>query len=155
MSGKSYIGQTVTSIEKRWYMHCRTNSCLALSSAIKKYGKDAFTIELLGSHKTIEDLNNAEEYFIDFHNSLSPNGYNIREGGGSGGALHEETKRKIGAANKNRKGHSQSEETKQKIREYQLGKPKGPFSKEHIEKLRLAKKGKPWTKARRDVQNDI
>ena len=89
-SGKSYIGQTINSLERRarangvGYKHCPV-----FYKAIQKYGFQNFTCEIL---KTIteDSLENVgkqldiwEQYYIDMYNSLSPNGYNIRAGGES------------------------------------------------------------------------
>lgn len=82
ISGKYYIGQTSKSLEYRWSQHCQPSSkCYGLSGAIKKYGKENFSIGIVGEYKTQEDLNNAEEYFIDYYNCLAPNGYNLTTGG--------------------------------------------------------------------------
>lgn len=48
--------------------------------AIQKYGEEAFTVEIL---EWTEDYDNREAYYIKTLNSLSPNGYNILEGGHS------------------------------------------------------------------------
>jgi len=50
--------------------------------------------------------------------TMSPNGYNLREGGGSRGKLSEESKRRIGDGNR---GKICTNETKQKYREAKLG----------------------------------
>jgi len=92
LSGKSYIGQTIKLLLERWAEHCRTKShCKVLNSAILKYGKEAFSIEKVAEYSNQEDLNNAEEYYVDFYNSLAPNGYNLRAGGGSKGKHSVET----------------------------------------------------------------
>jgi|ERR1700677_1399618 len=82
INGNCYIGQTTKSLEERFAEHCLPSSkCYALSGAIKKYGKQNFSIELLVAYNNFEDLNNAEEYFIAWYNCLAPNGYNLTSGG--------------------------------------------------------------------------
>lgn len=82
INGKCYIGQTSISTKERWARHCEPSSkCYGLSNAIKKYGKENFIIEELGQYKNQEDLNNAEMYFISWFNCMTPNGYNLTEGG--------------------------------------------------------------------------
>ncbi len=84
LNGNCYIGQTSKSVYKRFAQHSNLNARgkrSAIKAAIQKYGKDNFTILILGEYETAQDLNNAEEYFIDFYNCLAPNGYNLTTGG--------------------------------------------------------------------------
>ena len=47
-SGKKYIGQTIRDYTKRFREHCKLpGSCIMLENAIKKYGKDAMTFEII------------------------------------------------------------------------------------------------------------
>lgn len=85
-SGKSYIGQTKTTAEKRWKKHLvelrRREGCRALYSAIKKYGEDDFEITTLKSGDfTREELNTLEQKYIKEQKTLSPLGYNLMSGG--------------------------------------------------------------------------
>lgn len=83
ISGKKYIGQTTTSIEKRFHQHCRPSStyCRLLHNAIKKYGIDNFSVKELASTDSIEKLNELEIKFIEELKTLSPYGYNLLSGG--------------------------------------------------------------------------
>lgn len=101
VNNKSYIGQTIRSIEERWAEHCKpaNKGRSYISSAIQKYGKSNFLIEILGNACTQTDLDSLEKTMIKKHNTLFPNGYNLKEGG-SRGALTEEVKKKIGKASK-------------------------------------------------------
>jgi len=109
-SGKSYIGQT-NNYTNRSSSHRRTNSCPAFRSAIKKYGWDAFTHEILLDGLTLDEANEAEQRLITEHNTLSPNGYNLTTGG-KNFLLSEEAKAKISAGNR---GKKRSPETRAKI----------------------------------------
>ena len=80
LNGKCYIGQTTKSVKDRWSAHCKSKKYF-LSNSIKKYGKENFSIEEIAKYSNMEDLNNAEEYFIDFYNCIVPNGYNFAPGG--------------------------------------------------------------------------
>lgn len=87
VNNKVYIGQTIRTIEERWREHCR--SCcsadelnMLIKKAIKKYGKENFTITELEKCK-VEDLNDKEIYYIKLYNSFQ-NGYNMTPGGKSG-----------------------------------------------------------------------
>lgn len=81
INGKLYIGQTIGDPNRRWQAHCKKSGCRALSSAIQLYGKEAFIFSVVGAYSTVDELNDAEEYFIDFYNCLAPNGYNLQTGG--------------------------------------------------------------------------
>jgi len=82
INGKIYIGQTARSVKKRWLEHIRYKgtNCL-LSKAIKKYGKESFTIKVIEVCNSINKLNKKEQYWIKFYNSQIPNGYNLTTGG--------------------------------------------------------------------------
>ena len=76
-----------------------------------------------------EELDEWEQYYIKFYNTLWPNGYNLTEGG-NGGVPCEETRRKISNANKGKLigkknpfyGKHHSEENKIKWSEKKKGK---------------------------------
>ena len=101
INGKIYIGQTIGELESRWYYHvyyalvgkCQTK----LGRAIRKYGKDSFSVEII--EKT-DDLDGREIHFISSYKS-DKTGYNIKPGG-NGGPHAESTKRKISKANTKR-----------------------------------------------------
>jgi group I intron endonuclease len=118
-----YIGQTLRDIDIRWKEHAKKKSnCRYLSSAIKKYGIDNFEFKLVCI--TFDDkLDDMESYYINKHNCLVPNGYNLKSGG-NGGKHSEETKKKISDSLKNRTdivhskprlGKQHTEITKKKI----------------------------------------
>lgn len=58
-------------------------SGIAITNAIKKYGKENFTREILACGNSREELNKLEEYFIKLYKAdVDPNFYNIAKGGG-------------------------------------------------------------------------
>jgi group I intron endonuclease len=126
INGKCYIGQTINSLETRWYYHCRKNSfCRYLGNAIQKYGKEAFSVEVIAECQTPEDLNNTEKHFIEVYNSLAPNGYNLREGGGGYGKMSEEAKKKMKESwvpRPIKRKYLRSEETRKRMSAAQKGK---------------------------------
>jgi len=127
---KQYVGQTISSMEKRFKEHCSTRaSCPLIHKAIKKYGKDNFEIKLIQEVHDPTQLDYLERHYIGALNTMVPNGYNLSPGGNSNG--------------------KHSEETKEKIRRAHLGIPKGPMSSLHKEKLRIASTGKSPTKETR------
>lgn len=102
-SGKQYIGQCVKYLKsgkehgyiKRWKAHVSEarrfkNYSRILDNAIRKYGEEKFTVELIWECK-IEDLNSFESAFIEQYNTISPHGYNLTSGGGSNSRHSEET----------------------------------------------------------------
>lgn len=98
--------------------------------AIRKYGSDAFTWEVLCQSRDGEHLlNEMEGYFIRLYNShyLDGHGYNMTYGGeGALGRVQtEETRKKISKAAKGRK---HSKETLEKMSASLRGVPKSPES---------------------------
>lgn len=83
INGKRYIGQTTIGIEKRFKAHysdsksSRSNK-MAITNAIKKHGKENFTIKEIAISYNQEQLNFSEEFYIKSFNTLSPNGYNLK-----------------------------------------------------------------------------
>lgn len=117
---KVYIGQSVD-VLKRWrhYINLWCVSQVRLHSSLKKYGPSRHKFELLCQCSRSE-LNELEVYYIELYQSFNTKfGLNLRSGGECS-AHSEETKRKIGAANRGKKA---SLETRQKQRVAKIGKP--------------------------------
>lgn len=74
---KIYIGQSVH-IERRWGEHCRAKAKSLIGKAIHKYGKENFSFTIL-EECLVGQLNEKEEYYIHYFNSIVPNGYNIMD----------------------------------------------------------------------------
>ena len=78
-NNKVYIGQSVRPIEQRFKRHindainCKLDTHFA--RAIRKYGKSSFIIEEIDSASTQKELNEKEQYWIRYYNSVL-NGYN-------------------------------------------------------------------------------
>ena len=158
-NGKSYIGQTIHSIEKIFEQHQKRSRCRRIYNAIKKYGWE--NIEKDWYYCPDEDLNNHEELMVEVLGTLSPDGYNLREGGGSRGKASKESKQKMRkpksdehkqSIRKARLGTTRSEESKQKHRKAQLGKKQ---SKETIQKRREANSGEKHPMSKRVYQYDL
>lgn len=100
-NGKVYVGQTVQTLDRRWYEH-RLDSRSGtkhLYRAMQKYGLASFTFTELGRAYCQRELDDMETRSIRSHEATNQEfGYNLRPGG-SGGPMSEEHKRKIGAAN--------------------------------------------------------
>ncbi len=140
VTGKVYIGQTIGSIAVRWQQHCSPSNgnCRLLHRAIKKYGRDNFSISEVVAASSLEDLNNAEAYFIEYYQSVHPDGYNLKLGGDNR-VHHPETRRLIALANTKPKG-PMSAAHKAKISKSLSGVEK---STQHKEALSKASRGKP------------
>lgn len=156
INGDFYIGKTSKSIESRWKQHlyyANKGSETYLYKAMKKYGVDNFSIELL--EEVEKDLNIREIFWIE---KLEPK-YNMTSGGDGGdtsntpkykeymklhsklisgennpfyGKKHtEETKRKI---SEKKKGSKHTEESKKKISAANLGRK---MPRDAVERVRL------------------
>lgn len=77
VSGKCYIGQSVH-IERRWQEHKIPSSNSFISKKIREYGEQNFLFEIL-EECLQSQLNEKERYWIQYYNSIIPNGYNIAE----------------------------------------------------------------------------
>ena len=115
---------------------------------------------------TQEELDEWEQYYIKFYDTLYPNGYNLEEGG-RGGVPSEEARRKMSKAKKGKrhsdehrkklskaaKGKHISEETKKKISESTSGEKNHMFGKHHSnetkKKIGEASKGRYYSEEAR------
>lgn len=89
VNGKVYVGQTVKSLEERFQKHCwgttdkdKYHLNMTIKKAIRKYGKENFTIELIEEVET-DKLDEREVYWISFYDSYNK-GYNCTLGGQNG-----------------------------------------------------------------------
>lgn len=100
LNGKGYIGQTRRPLAVRFAQHANASRAKtsAISCAIRRYGQDAFTVEVLAECEDQDALNAAEAHFVQALNTMSPNGYNIRSGGGPQTPLSPESRRKLAEA---------------------------------------------------------
>jgi group I intron endonuclease len=124
-SGKKYVGQCVKFLSSgkkwgyisRWKDHIRDsktkNYCRLLNNAIIKYGQENFVVELV-TECDITEMNQLETHYISLYNTLTPNGYNLTNGGSE--------------------FCRQSEETKELKRKSMIGKNKGKVYQKRIRK---------------------
>ena len=156
VNGKIYIGQTRKTAERRWTKHVNAaltgRSKSVLHKAIRKYGKDSFSVEVLLVCSSETELNNSEVYFIRDTNSTVPNGYNLNYGGYAGVPTLEARKNMslahigIKDSKQTRLRKSKASKGKMKSKTHAENISKGrmgmKFSKTHIENLRLSHLGK-------------
>lgn len=83
-SSKSYIGQTIQDPEQRKLEHITgskyTSKSYHFHNALRKYGIESFTFEVIDSANSLEELNFLEEKYVNLYDSIK-NGYNIRNPG--------------------------------------------------------------------------
>lgn len=85
-NGNLYIGQTIQTVEKRWKVHVRDainkRANTIIGRAIRKYGEEAFTIEIIVEKVPIIFLDTFEKYWINFYDTFNgSHGYNATKGG--------------------------------------------------------------------------
>ena len=170
VNNKCYIGISIHEPEKdrvKQHLSGSARGNRLIARAVKKYGRDAFTYEILEANVFDEFLPDLEVAYIANYNTVAPNGYNLDSGGGGAGSPSAESRRKMSEAHKGKKhsaetrrkiseahkgkkpnnfGKKHSAETRRKISEANKGKT---LSEEHRRKISEAKKGKPsWNKGK-------
>ena len=119
-NNKVYIGQTIRPIEQRFKRHISDalNNILDthFARAIKKYGKENFIIEQIDTAQTQEELNQKEQYWIQYYNSVNE-GYNETD------AIS-----KCGGNTYQSKTEEEMEVIKEKIRQTKIG-SKNPMAR--------------------------
>jgi len=152
-NGRVYIGKTERSFRYRYgakWWEAKHNR--ALRADLNIYGKDAFAVDILVHDLDPKELTKVEEFLIFSHNSLHPNGYNLMKASFGPDRISEETRAIMSKAQSGRK---HSEETKKKIGAANKGTIRtdlrgAPKSESHRAKIAAAKKGKKWSKESRD-----
>lgn len=103
-----------------------------LKNAMKKYGRDKFTLQVLFT-STQEYCYEMERKAIEAYNTLKPNGYNICTGGRGAIGIYGEKNGMF--------GRKHSPETLEKIRQTKLGRKATAETKEKMRIAHLGKKG--------------
>lgn len=89
-SGRRYVGLTKKTMMHRWNRHVHSanwrrkgKGVSHFANAIRKYGEDAFSHEVLEICKDLEVANLAEACWIEFYETRNPKkGFNLMPGGG-------------------------------------------------------------------------
>ena len=119
-NNKVYIGQTIRPIEQRFKRHLNDalNNVLDTHFArvIRKYGKENFVIEQIDEAQTQDELNQKEQYWIKYYNSVEE-GYNETD------AIS-----KCGGNTYQSKTEEEMEVIKEKIRQTKIG-SKNPMAR--------------------------
>lgn len=137
-NGKKYVGKA-RDTRKRWLTHRRQanhGSKQAIHAAIRKYGDEAFAVELLGEFETEREAFDAEKKFIA-QLRTNVDGYNLTDGGeGCSGYKHTaESLKKMGDTHR---GIPNTDEQKRKIAETLRGRVVTP---EWRAKIAAARRG--------------
>ena len=86
LNNKSYIGQTIKTLEERqkehFYMAFNKNKDTYFYKALRKYGKENFEWEILENNILKEQLNEKEKFWINYYDTFNQ-GYNLTQGGDS------------------------------------------------------------------------
>ena len=84
INGMKYVGKTERGYEARWDQHialANGNSQCYIHRAIRKYGVENFSAEVVQHCHTSETLNKAEIWWIKKLRTFGPDGYNTTTGG--------------------------------------------------------------------------
>lgn len=100
INGKAYVGITKRAIRTRLLEHYKRafveSSPTALHRAMRKYGRDAWAIEIVSRAATLAEINALEIAMIEAHGTFGKSGYNLTRGGdgtvGFAGSLHRQSK---------------------------------------------------------------
>ena len=100
-NGKIYIGKTTRTTKERMTEHRRRSESV-IDKAIKKYGIENFSVEVIDEATTAEELDVKEIYWVEHYQSMIPNGYNQCYGGKTSVGFHHraESKAKMSNAKK-------------------------------------------------------
>lgn len=83
INGKRYIGQRKYDKQGKWKEYL--GSGINITRAIKKYGSENFSKEIIEECKSKKELNEKEIFWIEFYNAVESNEfYNIARGGDGG-----------------------------------------------------------------------
>lgn len=137
INGKCYIGKTIN-LKRRIYEHFMgySEGCKLLSRAIKKYGKENFSVEVLHEGIIPELLDEFEIQAIREYNTKAPHGYNLNEGGLGGINPSKETRQRMSEAavareaKKYAEGYVVSEATRRKMSNSQLSRDNSCYTPE-------------------------
>lgn len=91
ITGKQYVGQKVSNNFVKSYK----GSGVAITKAFKKYGKNNFECHIIDIATTQDELNDKEYVYVELYQTMTPNGYNLMEGGGNKGKPSDETREKM------------------------------------------------------------
>jgi group I intron endonuclease len=120
-----------------------------ISKALKKYGLNNFTIDVIDKAETIEELNEKEYKWVEFYNCITPLGYNQCEGGDNTMGYHHKEESKKNMSIKKKKmylgegnpfyGKTHSDEVKAKFSQQRKGRTLSNQWKDNLGKAHFKK----------------
>lgn len=144
-NGRVYIGVTSREPKKRWQKGNGYRDQPLFWNAIKVYGWDGFSHEVLFVVETQDQAFSLEQDLIAQYQSTDrTHGYNISGGGMDSGRFSPEYRKHLCESRSKRP--PMSEETKRKISEARRGKSMPPCSKETRERLSKSLTGRTFSK---------
>ena len=132
-NNKIYVGKT-NNPTRRWQNHVLRGHYLY--NAIRKYGKENFSFEILDHFENEDDAFKAEQQITLLCSNIKGIGYNLDIGGSGGKTLSQETKNKISLANT---GKKHTDEAKLKIKETSTGRVLPEEAKQKISLWHIGK----------------
>ena len=148
VNNKSYIGISVHEpTQGRIKKHLSGRGNRVIANAVKKYGKDAFTYEVLEANVFDEFLPDLEVAYIANFNTVAPHGYNLTHGGDHKIPC-EETLRRMSEAKKGKRGNPHSAETRMKLSKLKKGKGHSEATRMKLSKLNKGEKNPNFGKPR-------
>ena len=152
VNNKKYIGQKKIDKNGKWKNYL--GSGRAFKEAIKKYGKENFTRDIVAYAYSAEELNKLEEEWVDKYNATqSRKFYNLVNGGGTvtGLKLSDEAKAKLSARFSGKGNYFYGKRF--------LKSDNGFYNKKHTpesrERMSCSRKGKiPWNKGKTNIYSE-
>ncbi len=135
-NNKAYIGQTIRKFYVRWNRHtgdAQNGSNYKFHRAIRKYGKNCFKWDILRICDCVEELNDWEQYYIIYYDSMN-SGYNGTSGGLNCG-VSDETRQTLSKIMKEK----WQDPDFRKSRPDMSGKNNPNYGKKHSKRRKIAK----------------
>lgn len=141
--GRGYIGQSINSEKFRTNGHLRSKDSVHFHRAIRKYGWENFTTDILHENIDTMYLDDWEMYYISLYETLGNKGFNMTAGGGGiRGYRHTEKHKshlslRMAGSDNPFFGRKHSEESRQRISATRVGEKNPNFGKPHSEDHRM------------------
>lgn len=149
-NGKQYVGQTIQKVDARWKEHVNHSKHydFPLYRAINKYGVDKFSIRVIDTAASEQELNEKETKYINSLKTLCPNGYNAMLGQpGNAKEICAETREKL---TKGLIKRWEDPNYRRKMKQSTTGKKRKPITDEHRANLSESHKGKRLSESQKE-----
>src|SRR5690625_774909 len=140
INGKKYVGITKQGADRRFRQHINDAKRYktVLHKAIRKYGPESFSLEILCKARSYDELIRMEKETIESLGTMHPNGYNMTYGGDSNWRLasSEAMKARGRKAGEKLLGFKHGKDFGEKVSRAKKGKP---LSNSNLEAIRKSK----------------